>query len=998
MIIRKLVSLGGALLLGGSAFAAKEAPDLAHFEVESIQSIMHRVNNYALENPMQEWDRNWIRATWYSGVTEAYHATGEQAYLDQAEAWGKRHEFGIGFEHSGFNRLFCSMTWLELYLLNPDPAKIAPTIAGLELEDKPFIPKIGEIWYGHEPHMTDPGWVYADGLYSSTAFVMLYKATGEQKYLDFLHDAFWSVTDKILDTDDNLYYRDPNYIGRKSPHGGKILWSRGNGWVFAGLPRVLKHLPKDDPYYDRYLDLYKRMAKALAARQQDDGFWRSNLGDAQHYTMPESSGTAFFLAGFGWGVQEGHLDAETYVPVMIRAWDALVSSVHPSGLLGWVQPVDAAPRPSHPQTTQEYGAGLFLSAASQMYQLVKSGAITETEILAALPAQSQLLPPVATRKAALTRAAHPLYAQINAFQQNQSAQAIEPTQLSKQDYLDVIAGQIRTMAQYQDAKGHIIDPVENHEKYYATPCYAHSVAVLAKAGYPIGDEIIESGMKALDASLASIGENTARDHSDFFTWPVVLAYNIFSEMATDDRAAKWTQLLEQVDHTKYHFYKEPIPSTEHMEFYKHYNGHFSNNWNLVHVAGEWARTEHGFGDPWYVDYCLTMQLPSFTEYGMYTEWGNPLAYDAFARHYINGMFAEGYDSFLHTTYRDILWRGAWSSLFMQSPNGEQPTGHRSSHHIWNEAEQAVIFEIYATAYAEAGLKAEAGAFKRAANLSLQSVKQWIRPDGTGYVVKNRYPIEAKHGYERYTVHTTYNLLACSMLAQAWTFATDGIEEQASPADVGGYVAPIIGHFRKVFANAGGNYVEYDVKGDQKYNPTGLIRVHLKDGHPQLGPSDGTAEIYGGEGVSLSTGPIWKTGDSRWLRLAAYKVNPKVSIVESSADKVTFKVTYPEASQTITVDPSGVTVKDEIAAKSADRFGVRFPALVFDGMERSEIALNGNQASVRLDGRGVEFSVVEPTGLELKRSGKEVAHRNGLVEVISAETDQRTLVYTIRAAK
>ena len=32
-----------------------------------------------------------------------------------------------------------------------------------------------------------------------------------------------------------------------------------------------------------------------------------------------------------------------------------------------------------------------------------------------------------------------------------------------------------------------------------------------------------------------------------------------------------------------------------------------------------------------------------------------------------------------------------------------------------------------------------GAFKRAAHLSLQSVKDWIRPDGSGYIVKNRYP-------------------------------------------------------------------------------------------------------------------------------------------------------------------------------------------------------------------------------------------------------------------
>ena len=65
-------------------------------------------------------------------------------------------------------------------------------------------------------------------------------------------------------------------------------------------------------------------------------------------------------------------------------------------------------------------------------------------------------------------------------------------------------------------------------------------------------------------------------------------------------------------------------------------------------------------------------------------------------------------------------------------------------------------------------------------------------------------------------------------------------------------------FHKVVANANGTYLEYDTKGDQKYNPKGIIQMHLKGGHPQLGPSDGAAPYYSGEGVSLATGLSWKT--------------------------------------------------------------------------------------------------------------------------------------------
>lgn len=39
--------------------------------------------------------------------------------------------------------------------------------------------------------------------------------------------------------------------------------------------------------------------------------------DPLHTPMPESSGTAFFIAGYAWGVRNGILDRETYLPVIL---------------------------------------------------------------------------------------------------------------------------------------------------------------------------------------------------------------------------------------------------------------------------------------------------------------------------------------------------------------------------------------------------------------------------------------------------------------------------------------------------------------------------------------------------------------------------------------------------------------------------------------------------------------------------------------------------------
>ncbi len=633
-----------------------------------------------------------------------------------------------------------------------------------------------------------------------------------------------------------------------------------------------------------------------------------------------------------------------------------------------------------------------------MYQLVEQDIITNDKIDRVLAKQSHMLPEAAFSES-LDTSDHPAAQQINSFLKNQSKGKFKETGLARQDYLEVIASQVKAMSAYQNDAGRIIDPVDKVERYFTTPTYAHSVSVLAKANYKMSSELLQSGMKALDVALSDLAENTGRDHSDFFTWPVVMAVEAFSSLATEKQRITWKKKLAKLDRTKYHYYREPIGVSDHRGFYETYNNHKAMNWNLVNSAGEWMRTRHTGEDQWYVDYSMTMNVKHFTEYGMFNEGGNPLAYDQFARHYLTSMLAQGYRSYLHSTYRNILWRGAWTSLFTQSPFGESPTGYRSTHHIWNEAQQAVMFEVYASAYAKEGKMAQAGAFKRAAKLSLLSIKQWLREDGSGFAVKNRYPIEDKHGYERYTKHSCYNMLATSMLAQAWLFADDTIEEAASPADVGGYVLPITTHFRKIFANAAGNFIQYDTNGDLQYNPTGLLRLHLKDGHPQLGPSDGVSSLFAGEGVNLAVGPSWRNAQGKWTSLADYKgAKPVVEVLEESLKRTRLKVIYPEVTQTITIDKNGVEVEDIITAQGAESVRVSFPMLVSDGMNNTNIKINKNKLSLSIDDKDHYFTVLSPKRLKLQRSNEALTHRNGMVEEVFAEANGTRIVYKISAKR
>ena len=102
-------------------------------------------------------------------------------------------------------------------------------------------------------------------------------ATGEERYLAYADKEFWATHDYLLDPEFSLFYRDSRYFTRRDEEGNKLFWSRGNGWVFAGLVNILKILPEDHPSYSRYLKLYGDMASTIADIQRDNGLWSVSL-------------------------------------------------------------------------------------------------------------------------------------------------------------------------------------------------------------------------------------------------------------------------------------------------------------------------------------------------------------------------------------------------------------------------------------------------------------------------------------------------------------------------------------------------------------------------------------------------------------------------------------------------------------------------------------------------------------------------------------------------
>ena len=257
------------------------------------------------------------------------------------------------------------------------------------------------------------------------------------------------------------------------------------------------------------------------------------------------------------------------------------------------------------------------------------------------------------------------------------------------------------------------------------------------------------------------------------------------------------------------------------------------NWNIVNVSGECLRRKDGLvapdqaaGQTAYIERCLAKQEARYTKFGMYEDPNAPLAYDAFPRLWLEDMMAEDAYSGAHQArLREFLDLGSLSTLLLLSPSGEWAEGGRSAQHQWNEAEVAVISEVAARRWAARGRPDIAGALKRAAHLALTSIRRWQRPTGELWIVKNHADPAVRHGFEGYSFHSQYNLLAVAMLAIAYSRADDAIAEYPTPAETGGYVFDLRDTFHKVVAAAGGTYILIDTATDPHYNSTGLLRLH-----------------------------------------------------------------------------------------------------------------------------------------------------------------------------
>jgi unsaturated rhamnogalacturonyl hydrolase len=322
--------------------------------------------------------RDWQQATFWVALTEL--ADRDRRYAEPVLALGRTENWQLGSLpfHADDQLIARAWEWASrngagAEALGPARAYFEHVLANRPRNSLEFIP--AEPGSGHS-HCTER-WCWCDALFMAPPTMLrLAQATGDKRYAAFVREEFRATTDYLFDPHENLYFRDSRFFDQRDAKGRKLFWSRGNGWVMGGLVGVLKVLDKDDPHRPYYETLFRRMAGRLVTLQKADGFWPASLLDDNAGTPPESSGTAFFVHAFAWGIQAGLLDRATYEPAAIRGWQALLGAVQPDGMLGWVQQVGDRPDSVSERETQFYGTGAFLLAGTALYDLATERAIS----------------------------------------------------------------------------------------------------------------------------------------------------------------------------------------------------------------------------------------------------------------------------------------------------------------------------------------------------------------------------------------------------------------------------------------------------------------------------------------------------------------------------------------------------------------------------------------------------------------------------------------------
>lgn len=321
----------------------------------------------------------WTRGVYFEGLYELIQLETEgseermrnEKYVND---WGTAHRWSPrdGVKTNNADNYCCCQTYLRV------TDQIQPTIDCMDN------------LLSRQESLQDWTWVDAIqmGLPVLTRLSMVMAQQGRADFAKYAEQGWkmysWTrneLSGGLFNQKDGLWWRDKDFVPPYTTPGGKhCYWSRGNGWAYAALVRAMsdiKEIVGYDDHYNAYKADFLKMTEALLKCQRKDLFWNASLCDVSDFGGKELTGTALFVYGMAWGLNNNILPEKPYRKLVVKTWSAMVKScLHKDGFLGFVQGTGKQPSDSQPVTYtsepdfDDFGLGCFLLAGSQVYKLL----------------------------------------------------------------------------------------------------------------------------------------------------------------------------------------------------------------------------------------------------------------------------------------------------------------------------------------------------------------------------------------------------------------------------------------------------------------------------------------------------------------------------------------------------------------------------------------------------------------------------------------------------
>jgi rhamnogalacturonyl hydrolase YesR len=169
--------------------------------------------------------------------------------------------------------------------------------------------------------------LWLDDLYMSVpALAQAGKLTGDQRYYDDAVKQVLQFSNRMFNKEKGIYMH--GWVQEMKEHP-EFHWARANGWALMAMVELLDVLPDNHPGKEAVIKQLQAHIKGLAAYQSDKGLWHQLLDRNDSYL--ETSATAIYTFCIARAINKGWVDAITYGPMCLLAWNAITTKVNAKG-------------------------------------------------------------------------------------------------------------------------------------------------------------------------------------------------------------------------------------------------------------------------------------------------------------------------------------------------------------------------------------------------------------------------------------------------------------------------------------------------------------------------------------------------------------------------------------------------------------------------------------------------------------------------------------------